>query len=134
LNFITAAIVPFACVLLSIFLKVVLAVMLDPAPLKGATPPVLDVSIQLILISMGGVLTGRLSKDQALKNKLFWPAVGCFVGLIVTLTLLAVSKLPWDFISAYQSWFRVWGPNLVGAATIGITIGSVRRRQLPKVA
>jgi len=120
--------VPLLCVMASVFINILLAKLgiLESASLQGSPPPIFDVSLPLVFTTVGAVITIASAKDTALRAKVLWPMIGCFVGLCLVLGLLAMSEVSWPWVATYKGWLRVYIPNLVGAGTVGVCIWSLR--------
>ena len=127
MNVIGAIVIPIICAALSVFINIQLAHsgILPADMLAGKTPTILDVSIQLIFISAGAIASASLVKSKELSDAALKPMLGTFAGLFTVLGLLASSQQQWGWVLEYPSLTRAWGPNIIGAATIGFAVWKI---------
>lgn len=133
-GFVSSLGVPFVCTVMSVCVNVILAQaeILDRASLNGNPPTVLDVSIQLVFISVGAIAAIGLVEDEGLKARALWPLLYCFAALCVILAMQSLSKQQWDWVVLNRGLLRVWLPDIIGAITMGLTIWLVEYRRLAR--
>lgn len=126
-SFVSSLVVPCVCTIMSVCVNIILAQaeILDREALTGKIPTVLDVSIQLVFISVGAIASIGLVKDEGLRAKALWPLLYCILALCTILALQALSKQQWSWAIANQGMLRIWLPNVVGAITMGLTVWEV---------
>jgi hypothetical protein len=117
--------VPFVCTVMSVCVNIILAQaeILDRAALAGNPPTVLDVSIQLVFISVGAIASIGLVEDDGLRARALRPLLYCFAALCIILAMQALSKQHWGWV--VSGMLRVWIPDVIGAMTMGLTIWDV---------
>lgn len=120
--------IPLLCTLLTVFINVLLAQagILPPESLQGNPPTILDVSIQLIFIASGAVISVALLRDHSIRSHGLWPAILCFAGLCIVLGTLAISMQSWSWVGPWRGWLRVWIPNLIGGLTVGVCVWKIQ--------
>lgn len=121
--------VPLLCVVASGFVNLVLvqAGLIDKSALNPKLPTVLDVSLQLVFITVGAIVTMSNSKDPRLQAKILPPMIFCFFAMCFILGLQAMSTITmWPWVTKWQLILRVIGPDVIGAGTIGFTVWNLR--------
>ena len=122
--------VPLFCTILSAALNYILAKMgvLSDDILTGSPPVYLDVSYQLILISIGAIGTVAITEGFEEQARVLWPALSCFVLLVLTMFSQAIST---TLTPNTPDWglLRVWIPDIFGSVTVGLTVRQVRVKE-----
>lgn len=120
---------PLVCVVASGFINLILvqAGLIDKAALDPKLPTVLDVSLQLVFITVGAIVTMSNTGDSGLQARILSPMILCFFALCFILGLQAMSTVTtWPWVNKWQIILRVVGPDVIGAGTIGFTIWNLR--------
>lgn len=119
---------------MSVCVNVVLAQagVVDRSALDGDLPTVLDVSIQLVFVSIGAIAALALVKDQTVRARTIWPMVLCLAALCLIMASQSVSIQDWAWADAHQPFLRIWLPDAIGAMTIGLTVWTTLLRQHPQ--
>lgn len=127
MNWLSAVVIPLVCVVLSIFVNILLAQaqILPPDMLNGDVPTILDVSVQFVFISAGVIASASIIEHKAFKEATPIPWFVTFAGLCVILGLLGSSQQEWKWVAGYPNLVRVWGPNIIGAVTIGYAVWKI---------
>lgn len=129
--YLTSFLIPLACVMASVFINALLAQagVIERSSLEGSPPPIFDVSIQLIFISVGSAISVAVldrtklpGAAKTLPDRAILPLVLSFFGICLICGFLAFSVSA----SAWKGWLRVYLPDLVGAIVLGVTIWNLR--------
>lgn len=121
--------VPLLCVLASGFLNIVIIKIGigDQAALNPTNPTVLDVSLQLVFLTVGTLVTLTNVKNTTIRANALTPAMFCFFALCLILGIQAITtEKSWTFIQQHIIWFRIIIPDIFGAMTVGLTIWYLR--------
>ncbi len=128
-DFFSMLLLPLFFTIVSVALNLILVKIgiMDSNVLDPKLPTILDVSLPLVFVTTGAMVTVNSTDDIFLKSGALTPMIACFFILIFIFAVQALStemRLIW--VQNNLCWFRIIIPDILGAMTIGITIWHLR--------